>query len=135
MAEQIIINSKESLDRAYKLIQDNFDKHGYTTYSCKHGISSKQFNAMHVWCGMVAERLDAHGVDMRALSDACKASRLPLTKDSVREYFYKPILAALTGKESTTVQKTVEPKQVEFHIRDIAMKNWEIELPDWPERK
>ena len=95
-------------------------------------ISTKQFNALHVWCGEVALLLTQCGLDMKAVLKP--EVDISWTKDSVKQYLYKPVLEALSGKQSTTEQNTLEPSAVADHIARHLGEKFGITLPPWPDR-
>ena len=95
-------------------------------------ITSKQFNALHVWCEMVAESLNAAGLDQRIVLKPSVA--IDWSKDSVKQKLYKPLLEAMTGKTSTTDQDTVEPSKVADTMARHLGEKFGITLPEWPKR-
>ena len=95
-------------------------------------ITSKQFNALHVWCEMVAESLNAAGLDQRIVLKPSVA--IDWSKDSVKQYLFKPLLEAMTGKTSTTDQDTVEPSKVADTMARHLGEKFGITLPEWPKR-
>jgi len=94
-------------------------------------ITEKQFKALHVWCREVADYLNECGMDMKKVLKP--EVSIDWTTWSVKEYLYKPILKAMSGKESTKDQDTVEPSKVADTIaRHLADK--ELVLPLWPDK-
>ncbi len=91
-----------------------------------------QRKALHLWCEMVAETLNASGLDMRVVLKPTVA--INWSKDAVKENLYKPILKAATAKESTEEQSTVEPDViVDYIVRHLGDK-FGVTLPAWPDR-
>jgi hypothetical protein len=76
--------------------------------------TAKQRGALHVWLKDLAQVLNDSGCDQRKfIEQHMKAGiDLPWTLHSVKECLYKPILVAMTGKESTEEMNTVEPSEV-----------------------
>ena len=95
-------------------------------------ITQKQFNALHVWCSEVAEVLNDAGLDQRVVLKPGVA--IDWDKDSVKEKLYKPLLEALTGKQSTTEQDTLEPNNVANHLARHLGEKFGVTLPEWPKR-
>ena len=97
-----IINSRESLE-AYKVFLDaQFEKHKYLRLTVKTGKqrSATQNAALHLFCSQVADALNNAGFDFRAfIKDGYP---VPFNEILVKEYLWKPIQKAITGKDSTT---------------------------------
>ena len=95
-------------------------------------ITSKQFNALHVFCERVADQLNEAGLDQRIVLKPSVA--IDWSKDSVKQYLFKPLLEAMTGKTSTTDQDTVEPSKVADTMARHLGEKFGITLPEWPKR-
>ena len=95
-------------------------------------ITQAQFSAMHVWCGQVADQLNACGLDIRLVIKPDIS--IDWDKDSVKRLLYKPVLKAMTGKTSTTEQNTVQPSAVAETIARHIAERFDIPLPMWPDR-
>ena len=95
-------------------------------------VTQKQFNALHVWLGEVALLLTQCGLDMKAVLKP--EVDISWSKDSVKQYLYKPVLEALTGKQSTTEQNTIEPSVVADHIARHLGDKFGVTLPPFPDR-
>jgi hypothetical protein len=103
---EMIINSKQSLE-AYKTFLDaQFDQHKYLRPSLKTGKqrTSTQNASLHLFCDMLANALNDAGFDFRAFVKEGYA--VPFTDDLVKDYIWRPIQKAITGKESTTKPET-----------------------------
>lgn len=97
------------------------------------GPSRKQFNALHQWCGEVAEVLNACGMDQRTVLKP--GVEIPWDKRSVKEMIWKPIQEARTGKSSTKEpRKTEYPDIYETLVRHFGDK-FGVVLPPWPQRR
>ncbi|MCA9367778.1 hypothetical protein KC887_05990 [Candidatus Kaiserbacteria bacterium] len=96
-------------------------------------ITQRQFSALHVWCGQVAETLNNAGLDMKAVIKP--EVSIDWNKHTVKEYLYKPILSAMTGKDSTTKQDTSEPNAVANTIARHLGEKFGVVLPEWPNRQ
>lgn len=70
----------------------------------------KQNDSLHLWLEMVAEELNNAGLDMKAVLKP--EVDIPWTKGSAKDYLFRPVMKALTGKESTTELTTSEVSQV-----------------------
>ena len=95
-------------------------------------VTQKQTGAMHQWLGEVALLLNQCGLDQKAVLKP--EVDISWTKDSVKQYLYKPVLEALTGKQSTKEQNTIEPSAVADHIARHLGDKFGVTLPAWPKR-
>ena len=95
-------------------------------------ITERQFGALHVWCQQVADVLNAAGFDQRIVLKPEVA--IDWTKESVKQSLYKPLLKAMSGKNSTTEQNTVEPSAVAETIARHLGQKFGVVLPEWPKR-
>lgn len=66
----------------------------------------KQNKALHLLFEMIASELNSAGYDMKRTLKA--EIDIPWTKDTVKEYLFKPILKAYLNKDSTTEMTTKE---------------------------
>ncbi len=81
----------------------------------------QQNKSLHLYCEMVAEALNDAGFDMRRTLK--HDVEIPWTKDTVKDYLWRPIQEALLQKESTTELDTAEPSKVyEILSRHLAQK-------------
>ena len=92
----------------------------------------KQRNALHKWLEMVADTLNESGLDMRVVLK----QHVPIrwTKSSAKEYLYKPLLEALTDKESTEEQTTTDPDEIVDILTKHLGEKFGLELPPFPDR-
>ena len=73
----------------------------------------KQNAALHVYCRLLAEALNDAGYDFNALLEGLGRSvPIPWTDKLVKEYLWRPVQKALTGKDSTTEVKTADPGDI-----------------------
>jgi hypothetical protein len=94
--------------------------------------TAKQRASLHVWLEQLAEILNSAGLDQRKVLKP--AFFLSWTKHSVKEYLYKPLLEAMTGKESTEKMNTIEPSEICKELgKHLATKHG-ITPPAWPTR-
>lgn len=110
MKEQII-NSRQSLE-AYKAYLDRqFSEHHYLRVTLKNGKQRTltQNASLHKYCGMVAEALNDAGYDFRTFIEPGLA--VPFNDALVKEYIWRPIQKAVTGKDSTT-----KPERHEYGV-------------------
>lgn len=66
----------------------------------------QQNRALHLYFGMLAETLNDAGLDMRVILKP--EVSIPWSKNTIKEYIWRPIQNAQLGKKSTTELKTNE---------------------------
>ena len=98
----------------------------------EHLVTRRQQNALHKWCGLVADFLNDAGLDMKRVLKP--EVDIPWTKESVKEALWKPVLDAMTNKDSTTEMDTKEPDAVYRTIQRHMSQRFGITLPPWPTR-
>lgn len=62
--------------------------------------SQQQNKAIHLYCTMVAEALNDSGQDMRKVLRP--EVDIPWTMETVKEFIWRPVMKAMTNKESST---------------------------------
>jgi hypothetical protein len=103
-----IINSLQSLEAYKKHLDAEFEKHKYLRMTKKTGKQRTltQNASLHKFCGMLSEALNDAGFDFRLFIR--EGYPVPWTEALVKDYFWRPIQKAVTGKESTTKPETHE---------------------------
>ena len=102
MKSEQILNSKQSLE-AYKVyLNAQFEKHHYLRLSLKTGKQRTltQNASLHLFCTQLADALNDAGFDFRVFIK--EGYPVPFNEMLVKEYLWKPIQKAITGKDSTT---------------------------------
>ena len=100
-------------------------------YNPETPMTDKQRSALHVWCDQVAKVLNDAGLHMIRKAWDGDEMEIDWSKMLVKEFIYKPLLDAMTGKDSTEKQSTVNPSDVALHLtRHYAKRG--IVLPPWP---
>ena len=130
------VNCKRTRDEFIQSVFEDFDKHGYTRYSVYHGVTPKQFSAVHVYCKLCADTLNAHGIDVKAFIMAMKEGfSINHTKETFKHMDYPPIMAIVSGKSSTKDQSSDDPSKVAEIISNIFATKWGIVAPEFPKKK
>jgi len=70
-----------------------------------------QNSALHLYFQQIANLLNEHGVDMRALLEAFREEDTPITGNNIKDIF-KSILFRMHGKNTTTEMTTQELNEV-----------------------
>lgn len=92
----------------------------------------QQNKSLHKFCTNLAIQLNDAGLDMKKVLKP--EIDIPWTTNSVKDQLYKPILKALTGKESTIDMDTKEPSLVyEVLSRHLAHKFGIV--VEWPSKE
>ena len=97
------------------------------------GMTAKQRNALHVWCEMTAKGLNDAGLDM--ITVLSHHAEIPWSKDSFKERIWKPALKAMTNKDSTEAQTTVDPSDVYLVLARHFAQTQGFTVPPWPSRR
>jgi len=88
--------------------------------------------ALHRWLGLVAKALNEAGCDMkRTLRHDADIS---WTAASVKEYLWRPVQEAMTGKGSTADANRVEYGEVEQELSRHIAQRVGVTLPPWPKK-
>lgn len=101
MAEQII-NSKPALDAYIDHLKSQWGKHKHIRVDMKTGKqrSLTQNKCLHLYCQQLADALNDAGLDFRqTIKDGVD---VPWTPELAKDYLWRPIQKAMTGKDSTT---------------------------------
>jgi len=129
MTEQVI-NSKQSLEAYKKYLDAQYEKHKYLRVTDKTGKQRTltQNKALHVFCSLLADALNDGGYDFRTFVKEGYA--VPFTPDMVKDYIWRPIQKAVTGKESTTKPETHEYAKI-YDSVNLKMVEYGLYVP-WP---
>ena len=129
------VNSKESLEVVIDLIRQTFDEYKYIDIEIKikgKARTNKQNAALHKWLSMLSVFLNEAGYDMKkTLSHHVE---IPWDKQgrNAKELLFKPVLEAMTGKESTAKADRVQYNEVqEVLARHFAQREGLV-IPPWP---
>lgn len=104
--------------------------------SCEKEKTPTQRGALHVWFGLLAQVLNEAGFTKSVFyrKYAKEGISIPWSGESIKEDFYKPTLAAMTGKGSTEDMNTVEPSQICEIVGHALQDRLGITPPPWPTR-
>lgn len=105
MAE-IVINSKQSLEEYIRHLRNQFDEHKYLRIDVKTGKqrTMTQNRAMHLYCTQLSKLMNEAGLDFRVVIK--EGVEVPWTRELTKEYMWRPVQKAITGKKSTTEPET-----------------------------
>ena len=94
--------------------------------------TGQQNKSLHKYCTMLADALNDAGLDMKKTLKP--EIEIPWTCQNVKDHLYKPILKALTGKESTIDMDTIDPSAV-YEILNRFMGEKHGIIVQWPNRE
>jgi hypothetical protein len=89
-----------------------------------------QNNAMHKWLDQVAHTLNEAGFDMKTVLKP--EVEIDWTKESAKEYLWKPLEKVMFNHDSTTEANRVQYGDVEETIRRHLSQKFGVTLPPWP---
>lgn len=96
--------------------------------------TGKQRNALHVWCGLMAEALNDAGMLRPKVSiKTGEIIYVSWTKETFKEDVYKFMLDAIKNIKSTEDQKTTDHDLVYRNIVSYYSEQG-LECPPWPSR-
>lgn len=136
MSETLIVNSLPALSAAIEMLGKEWREHKYLEIEIKHKggrRTGQQNNALHLFLAQLAAELNAAGYDMRKTLKP--GVELPWTTQSAKEYLWRPIQEALTGKQSTTEITTVEPTVIHETLARHLGEKLGVQCPAWPSKE
>lgn len=112
-----------------------YRQHRYVEFSWHTGRQRTltQNAALHLWLEWLAQRLNDAGLDMRRVIKADVS--IPWTKESAKEYLWRPIQRAMTNKSSTVDAERPEYAEVQAVLCRHLGEKFGVECPDWPKRR
>lgn len=124
-----IVNNKHSLEMFTKHIEHLYDTKGYVTLKWKAGRTRthKQNNALHVYCRQLAQALNEGGFDMKKTLK--QETDIPWTGELVKQYLWKPVQEALTGKDSTSAASGEDYDKVHQVLSKHLSEKLNVYLP------
>ena len=100
-----------------------YDEHKYLTIDIKTGKqrTTQQNKALHVYVKQLADALNEGGFDMNFVFD--EGAEIPWNEHMTKEFLWKPVQKAVTGKTSTTKPNREQYTEIyEIINRKIAEK-------------
>ena len=134
MAETII-NSDLALETHIRDLRKAYYDNRYLIITMRKGRQRTltQNAALHMFCQMLADQLNASGLDMRKVMKP--EAEIPWSMESVKQNLWKPLQEAIIGKASTTEADRVEYSHVYEVLGRHLAKTQGINIPDWPRKK
>lgn len=95
--------------------------------------TSQQNKALHLWLEMLAERMNAQGVGVKALMKA-KSLDVPMSMELCKEMLWRPVQEAMFGIESTADMNTGDYNRVYTVLCQQLGEKMGLVVPPWPDR-
>jgi hypothetical protein len=131
MSERIA-NSDLELERIIRDLRKDYAEHRYLMIDWETGKqrTKRQNSALHVFCALLADLLNASGLDQRKVLKA--SIEIPWDGKSVKEKLWKPIQEAVIHKQSTTEADRREYTQVYEVLAHHMATKLNVTIPEWP---
>lgn len=131
----LVVNSDLSLAEAIRELRKQYLEHRYVTVALGHGKQRTltQNASLHLWCEMLADELNAAGLDMRATLKA--EVEIPWCMLTVKKHIWKPVQELLINKQSTADADRTEYTQVLDVIARHMASSHGITVPEWPSKE
>jgi len=129
-----VVNSEQSKAHFLKEMGRLYDQHRFLRIDIKTGKqrSGQQNRALHQWCGWVADALNERGLDFR--QSLRQDVDVPWNRDLVKDYMWRVVQVAVTGKESTTQPHKDEYPQIYDVLNRHLIERFNIHVP-WPTKE
>lgn len=133
MSERIA-NSDLELERIIRDLRKDYAEHRYLMIDWETGKqrTKRQNSALHVFCHLLADLLNASGLDQRKVLKA--SIEIPWDGKSVKEKLWKPIQEAVIHKQSTTEADRREYTQVYEVLAHHMATKLNVTIPQWPSK-
>lgn len=134
---ETFIKRGESLQPLAAQLFDLLEKEGqlHVVADSKKSYSNKQRGSLHLWCEFCARHLNDLGIEHTVHNEITgQTYSMPWSKILFKEAVYSHVMKALTGKESTEEQDSIDPSKVAEIIHRRYAENG-VTLPDWPSRE
>lgn len=135
MTDERVINSELALAEYIRELRQDFYQHHYLYANHRHGKQRTltQNKALHLFLGMLADTLNAHGLDMRRVLK--QEIELPWSTETCKEFIWKPIQEAVILKQSTTEANRVEYTKVYDVLAHHMATKLSVTIPEWPRKQ
>lgn len=129
-----VVNSDHALKMFIKHMTTLYEEKKYLTIKWKAGKTrtTAQNNALHVYCRLLAEKLNESSLDMKKTLK--HDAEIPWTTDLVKEYLWKPIQVAVTGEKSSSEVTAYDYDEIHKHLSHLLSEKFNIYVP-FPSRK
>ena len=135
MTDEIKIDSELSLAEHIRDLRKQWHESKYLIVNVRTGKTRTltQNRSLHLFLGMLADDLNAAGMDMRRVLK--QEVDIPWTTESCKEFLWKPLQIALLNKASTTEADRQEYTKVHEVLSRHLSQKLGISAPEWPKKK
>ncbi len=132
---QFVVNSDYSEEMFIREVKRLYKEKGYIHFkiSTKRPATPQQRKALHVYFGLLADELNAAGLDLRRFFELRPKIDIPWNKDLVKEHLWKPIQEVMLKKKSTTDCDTTDYTKVYETLNRFTIEHFHISIP-WPNK-
>ena len=129
------VNSDKSLEEIISLIRQSYAEYKFIDIEIKvkgKARSNQQNRALHKWLTMLSTFLNNCGLDMRTVLAHHVDMPWDTKGENAKERLFKPVLQAVSGKESTAKADRKQYNEVyQILSRHFAEKHG-VTIPEWP---
>ena len=110
--EHWTVNSDASLENLIKYLRDLYalKKYIQVNWNTEKAMTPPQRNSVHLYCDLLAKELNGRGLDM--VKTLRPGVDIPWTKESARQFMWRPIQEIKFDKKSLTQLKTHEISKI-----------------------
>lgn len=95
-------------------------------------LTRSQQNALHLFYEQLAKEMNENGITLKQALAKFNLE-VPATKHAVKEYLWRPLQEAITGKYSTTeLLKQREIDQIYDSLNKFFAENLHLQIPPFP---
>lgn len=112
-----------------------YDEHGYVEFTWRTGRQRTltQNRALHKWLAMLADCLNAAGLDQRKVLR--EDVEMPWSMEACKEFLWKPIQEAAIQKSSTAEAERKDYGYIEQILSHHLQAKFGLDVPPWPEKR
>jgi hypothetical protein len=130
-----IANCDLELERIIRDMRKDYAEHRYLMIDWETGKqrTKKQNSALHVFCELLSDLLNASGLDQRKVLKP--SIEIPWTGKAVKEFLWKPIQEVVIHKQSTTEADRTEYTKVHGILAHHLATKLGLICPEWPSKQ
>jgi len=134
VSDEIRIDSEIALAEFIRDLRKEWHESHYLIVKMRKGKQRTltQNSALHLWFQMLADELNAHGLDQRKVLKP--GVEIPWDEASVKKNLWKPVQEAVIGKQSTAEADRNEYTAVYEVLAHHLATKLGITAPEWPKK-
>lgn len=128
------VDSEDSKKAFLEHLEKMYAEHHHITLKWEIGkqASTKQKNALHLYCRMLSQALSDAGLDMKQVLKP--GTEIPWTEVAVKEFLWRPIQKVMTGKKSTKEPYRKNYGEIYDVLNRKISEQFGVHVP-WPVKK